>query len=193
MRELVFLLEEPSAEVLLDILLPKLLPDGVSHRCLVFEGKQDLERRMVNRLRGYRNPDARFIVMRDQDRDDCRVVKRRLREKCREAGRPDALVRIVCHELESWYLADLAAVEKGLDIHRLQRRQNEEKYRSPDNLQSPKGELRRLTGDRYQEIGGSRAIAPYLDMDNTRSGSFVAFVSGVRRILSETGVIKADV
>jgi hypothetical protein len=182
MRELVFFLEEPSAEVVLNALVPRLLPSGVSHRCIVFEGKQDLERRLIQRLRGYRNPDARFVIMRDQDAADCRKVKKQLQEKCREAGHPDALVRIVCHELESWYLADLAAVEQGLGIPRIQRRQNEAKYRSPDTLSSPKHELKRLTDDRYQEIGGSRAIAPYLDVDNLRSHSFAAFMSGVRRI-----------
>lgn len=188
MRELVFLLEEPSAEVLVNALVPKLLPEDVCLRCLVFEGKQDLERRMAGKLRGYRNPDARFIVLRDQDAADCRAVKERLREKCREAGRPGSLVRIACHELESWYLADLAAVEQGLGIPNIQRKQREAKYRCPDALPSPKRELQRLTGSRYQEIGGSRAIAPHLDISNTRSRSFAVFVSGMRRILSDMGV-----
>ncbi len=185
MKELVFLLEEPSAEALLNILVPKLLPAGVSHRCLVFDGKQDLERRLVRRLQGYRNPDARFIVMRDQDAADCRAVKEKLKEKCREAGRPNALVRIVCHELESWYLADLAAVERGLDITNIQRRQNEAKYRSPDSLPCPKQELKRLTDDRYHEVGGSRAIAPHMDLSNARSLSFAVFLKGIRGIFSD--------
>lgn len=191
MKELVFLLEEPSAEALLNVLLPKLLPAGVSYRCLVFQGKQDLERRLVHRLRGYRNPDARFVVMRDQDAADCRAVKERLKEKCREAGRADALVRIVCHELESWYLADLAAVEQGLGISNLRRRQSEAKYRFPDALPGPKRELMRLTDDRYQEIGGSRAIAPYLDTGNTRSRSFAAFLSGIRSVVAGMGTVDA--
>ncbi len=189
MKELVFLLEEPSAEALLNVLVPKLLPAGVTHRCLVFQGKQDLERRLIHRLRGYRNPEARFIVLRDQDAADCRVVKERLQERCREAGRPDALVRIVCHELESWYLADLAAVEQGLGISSLRRRQGEAKYRFPDALPSPKRELMRLTDDRYQEIGGSRAIAPYLDTANTRSQSFAVFLAGIRNIIAGMGAV----
>lgn len=187
MKELVFLLEEPSAEVLVNTLAPKLLPADVRHRCLVFEGKQDLERGMVRRLRGYRNPDARFIVLRDQDAEDCRAVKERLQEKCREAGRPGALVRIVCHELESWYLADLAAVERGLGMRNIQRKQNGAKYRSPDALPGPKHELQRLTDDQYHEIGGSRAIAPHLDVSNTRSRSFAVFVSGMLRIVADMG------
>ena len=44
MRELVFLLEEASAQAMLEGLLPKLLPDGMMVRYLVFEGKNDLEK-----------------------------------------------------------------------------------------------------------------------------------------------------
>lgn len=43
MKHLVFLLEEPSAKEMLNGLLPRLLP-GLSYRCIVFEGKQDLEK-----------------------------------------------------------------------------------------------------------------------------------------------------
>lgn len=39
----------------------------------------------------------------------------------------------------------------------------------------------------YQKIGGSRAIGPYLDPDNTRSDSFRVFVSGIRLLCSNEG------
>lgn len=58
--------------------------------------------------------DAHFIVMRDQDSGDCYQIKDRLLNLSREAGRPNALVRIACKELESFYLGDLNAVEQGL-------------------------------------------------------------------------------
>lgn len=182
MRELVFFLEEPSARILLDVLLPRILPAGHPYRCIVFEGKQDLMRHLVRRMRGYRNPEARFIVLRDQDAGDCRAIKKAIADKCREAGRPTSLVRIACHELESWYLADLAAVEQGLRIPRLGKRQMERKYRDPDHLAGPKNEPIRLTGGRYQEIGGSRAIAPHLNIQNFRSRSFKVFLSGIGRM-----------
>ena len=144
-----------------------------------------MERHLVRRLRGCRNPDACFVVLRDQDAADCHEVKACLAAKCREAGRLNALVRIVCRELESWYLADLAAVERGLDIPNIQRRQNEAKFRQPDQLRNPKQELKRITDGRYQEISGSRAIAPYLDIANPRSRSFAVFISGIRNILAD--------
>jgi hypothetical protein len=39
MSELVFMLEEPSARVMLEGLLPKMLPTEVIPRYVVFEGK----------------------------------------------------------------------------------------------------------------------------------------------------------
>ncbi len=63
MKELVFLLEEPSAEVLVNTLAPKLLPADVRHRCLVFEGNIKITvfrfedgcfRKFVKNIRPYR-------------------------------------------------------------------------------------------------------------------------------------------
>lgn len=181
MTELVFFLEGQSEEMMLRGLLPKILPENVQPRYVVFRGKQDMDRKLVSRLRGYNTPQTRFIILRDQDSGKCTDVKNRLLEKCREAGR-EALVRIACHELESWYLADLVAVENGLGVDNLSRRQNESKYREPDRLGSPKRELINLTGDRYTEVPGSEAIGCHLDPDNTRSRSFSVFVSGVRKV-----------
>lgn len=182
MKELVFLLEEPSAKALLDVLLPRFTPEGVAFRFIVFEGKQDLERQLVRRMRGYLNPQAHFIVVRDQDAGDCREIKRRLVEKCRESGKERFLVRIACRELESWYLADLAAVESGLGLTGLRQRQAGKKYRDPDRLSGPKRELKSLTREAYSEIEGSRAIGPHLDLTNARSRSFVAFLRGIQEI-----------
>jgi hypothetical protein len=184
MRELVFFLEEPSSAAMLEGLLPKLIPGEVFPRYIIFEGKQDLERQLVRRLRGYRKPNALFVVMRDQDaQPDCRVVKRRLQKLCREAGRDGVLIRIACRELESFYLADLEAVEKGLRLSGIAAQQSTRKFRDPDRLNSAKEELKTLTKHRYQQIEGSRAIGPCLDPDNFRSRSFRNLVSGIRRLV----------
>jgi hypothetical protein len=185
MTELVFLLEEPSAEEMLRGLLPRVIPADVVLRFIPFNGKQDMERKLVRKLRGYRMPDARFVVMRDQDAEpDCTKIKRRLADLCKKAGRPSALVRIACKELESFYLADLQAVEQGLGVSGIAKRQQESKYRDPDQVVSPKQELRRLTKDVYQPRSGSRAIGPHLDPANGRSRSFRNLVLGIRRLVA---------
>jgi hypothetical protein len=187
MKELVFLLEEESAKAMLESLLPRILDAEIKPRLLAFEGKQDLEKQMMGKMRGYINPRARFIVMRDQDAaPDCRVVKDALLLRCAEAGRQDvALVRIACRELESFYLADLAAVETGLGIKGLAKQQGNAKFRSPDVLQKPSKELLTLTKQRYQKVSCSRAIGQHLDVSNERSNSFKNLIAGIKRMEQE--------
>lgn len=187
MKELVFLLEEESAKAMLESLLARILNPEIKARLIPFEGKQDLEKQMGKRLRGYVNPEARFIVLRDQDSaPDCRVVKARLSAQCQQAGRATkSLVRIACRELETFYLADLSAVEQGLQLKNLSKLQTAAKFRDPDHLGSPSKELAKLTKGAYQKVSGSTAIAKYLNPDNTRSLSFRHLVQGIRRMENE--------
>ena len=184
MTELVFCLEEASAQAMLEGLLPRLFPDGgMVYRYITFQGKQDLEKQLLRKLRGYQNPLAKFVVLRDQDSNpDCGAVKEKLLAICIQAGRPDSLVRIACRELETFYLADLAAVERGLGISGLVKLQATKKFRSPDYLGSPSKELGILTKGLYQKVGGSRAIGTHLDLENFRSDSFRNLVAGIRRL-----------
>lgn len=184
MSELVFLLEERSAQALLESLLPRLLPADLPYRLIPFEGKQDLEKQLTRRIRGYANRHARFVVLRDQDSaPDCRIVKQRLVGLCAAAGRNHAyLVRIACRELETMYLADLAAVDAAMGTKNLVALQGRRKFRTPDTLESPSQELRKITARRYEKVAGSRAIGQHLDLENARSSSFKQLVSGIRRL-----------
>jgi hypothetical protein len=183
--QLVLFLEEPSAREMLAGLLPRMLPPDMAFRCVVFEGKQDLEKRLLGKLRGWQAPDTLFVVLRDKDQGDCIQTKERLTRICRDSGRPETLVRIACHELESWYLGDLKAVEQGLGITALARHQAKAKFQHPDRLANPVQELRRLTSNRYQKVSGSRVIGHHLALDGNASHSFSVFISGIRRLINE--------
>ncbi len=183
MKRLIFMLEEPSAEEMLKGLLPKVLPGGVHPEFKVFEGKQDLEKGLARTLKAWRTPHCAFIVIRDQDSGDCHAVKQKLIALCRQANRDDVLVRVACRELESFYLGDLTAVEKGLGVSGIASKQNKRKYRSPDRLASPSQELVRLTSGLYQKVSGSRAIAPHLQMDANTSHSFRVLLAGIRKLV----------
>jgi hypothetical protein len=187
MKELVFLVEGEAERNLLDALMPRLFPDGIGYRVIPFQGKQDMEKRMNLRIRGYQNASARFIILRDQDSHaDCAVLKQGLMARCRGTGKEaHCLVRIACRELETFYLADLAAVEKALDMPGLARRQGGKKFRDPDHLGSPSRELKALTVNRYEKRAGSRAVGQYLSLDNTRSPSFRNLLAGVQRLSVE--------
>lgn len=182
MTTLVFFLEELSAQVMLEAYLPKILPDGYQTQFIVFDGKSDLEKRLIPKLRGWNKPDCRFIVLRDQDSADCKMIKETLRTKCIESNHPEALIRIACRELESWYLGDLSAVEHGLGIHGLIKHQRERKFRDPDILGTPSRELFFLTNEAYQKVSGSRKIGIYLDPKNNFSKSFQVFTEGILNI-----------
>lgn len=176
------MLEEVSAKACLESLLPRFLDPSISSRLVAFEGKQDLERQLVKRLRGYMNPNARFIVMRDQDNaPECKRIKRELLDLCQSSGRRSvSLVRIACRELETFYLADLQAVEAIFGLPGLALQQNKRRFRQPDNLGSPSREMSLLTRGAYQKVNGSRLLGKRLDLRNERSSSFKNLMRGIR-------------
>ncbi len=182
MLNLVCLLEEPSAENMLKAMLPKVLPDNVRVKYIVFEGKQDLEKQAQKRIQHYNVPNSLFLVMRDQDAGDCIAIKRILKEKADAAGKGDkTLIRIACHELESFFLGDLKAVEQGLKLSNLARLQNNRKYRTPDQLTNAAEELMKITNKSYRKLAGSRNISPYLRLDGSnRSKSFNVLIEGLK-------------
>lgn len=63
----VFMLEEYSMKVLLEGLLPRLFPD-LAFLCVPHDGKGDLEKSLPKKLRAWREPGVRFVVVRDNDR-----------------------------------------------------------------------------------------------------------------------------
>jgi hypothetical protein len=175
MRTVVFLLEEPSAKIFLEGLIKANFSfdeEELSFRYIIFEGKQDLEKNIERRLRGWQLPDTSFIIMRDQDSGDCRVIKQTLYSKCVAARKPESIVRIACRELESFYLGDLAAVGKGLGLPKMAENQSKARYKNPDALENPSQALMRLTKNKYQKIDGSRKIAPNMTPDKNKSHSF---------------------
>ncbi len=189
MKTLVFLLEEPSAREMLKALLPRILKtERVDPRFVVFQGfqgKQDLEKNVFRRISGWRSPETSFLIVRDQDSEDCRELKKRLLEACPVASMPNVIVRVACRKLESFYLGDLKAIEEGLGIRGLSRRQESRKFRSPDALVRPSAELDRMTKGKYQKISGSRAISPHLSLSGNRSVSFNALIQGIRKLVGE--------
>lgn len=77
---LVFLLEEASMKTVLDIILPKILPESVFFRTIAHSGKSDLEASIPHKLKAWRQPDTKFVIVRDQDSADCVQVKEALKK-----------------------------------------------------------------------------------------------------------------
>lgn len=117
------LVEEPSMEAALRMLLPRIL-GGRSFEIHAYQCKQDLLSRLPGRLRGYRRwipGNWRIAVIVDRDNDDCRELKAHLEQVALEAdfttrtaprGSLWTVVnRIVIEELEAWYFGDWEAVQ----------------------------------------------------------------------------------
>jgi len=94
---------------------------------------------------------------------------------------PDSVVRIVCNELESWFLGDLVAVAAAYDKPSIARLQGKRKYRNPDNVTNAAEELKKLVPE-YQKLQGARRIANHIDRDRNLSNSFRVFLEGVLRV-----------
>ena len=180
-EHVVFLLEEPSAQDFLHGILPGLLPVHITPHFLVFEGKQDLEKHLTRRLRGWLRPNSHFLVMRDQDSGDCVQIKQRLKTLCTDAGKPDATIRIVCRELESFFIGDWDAVAEAFDKEALRPHAHKAKFRNPDALGSPSLELKRLI-PHYQKRDGARRIAPRLVHARNKSYSFGVLIRSLQEL-----------
>lgn len=84
-----FLVEEDSMSAALYHLVPKIIGEGVSFRVHAFRGKPVLLRELPRRLRGYSSwlpPGWRIVVLVDEDREDCRMLKTNLELAAHEAG-----------------------------------------------------------------------------------------------------------
>ena len=172
--------------VLLDGLLPRLFP-GLLFQCVPHEGKHDLERSIPRKLRAWREPGVRFAVVRDNDRGDCRALKKALLGLCKTGRRPgrrsDPLIRIVCQELEAWYLGEPDALAEAFGREEL-RRLGKARWPDSDEVPRPADEIERLVPE-FRKVSGARLMARHLSRERNRSKSFQAFVAGIERIAGD--------
>lgn len=198
-----FLVEEPSIENALNNLLPKLLAPEVSYAIRVFQGKQDLLKKLPNRLRGYKRwlpVDHKIVILVDRDNDDCYRLKRKLDSIAQEAqlitkssvNRFDSfqvINRIVIEELESWFFGDRRAIKDAYPAisPNFLKRPREIK---PDELSDPCKKLETvLQRAKYYPSGMPKIevaqnISLHMDPDRNCSPSFQVFRAGLDAVIS---------
>ena len=181
MNRIVFLLEEDSMRILLEGLLPRLFP-GLLFQCVPHEGKHDLEKSILRKLKAWREPGVRFVVVRDQDSADCHQVKTNLVQLCLGTGRRDVLVRVACRELEAWYIGESPALKQAFPATRPSalRELGKSRYQNPDTVVRPSDIIAKLIPE-FQKRSGARRMAAFLSRGNS-SNSFRVFVEGVERL-----------
>ena len=73
LKKLIVIVEEESAEAALHSILPKLLPES-EFQIIRFQGKQDMLRNLLARLRGFKSwlpKNWLLMVLVDRDQDRC--------------------------------------------------------------------------------------------------------------------------
>lgn len=184
MRLVVFT-EEQSMQVTLEALLPRLGLAAEDYQIVTFDGVRDLERSLTRRLRRWQDPRARFLILRDNDRGDCKRRKMRLQELVDGSGnRLPAKIRIVVQELEAWFLGDITALEQ-VGLLRSGRRPSVLRQ-DPESHGKPMDVLRQF--DRtYQKNLGAKRIAPNMRLDDNTCRSFHATIKAIRELMELDG------
>lgn len=157
---------------------------------------------LPSKLRAYGKEDRAdllVVVLVDlDDHPDCRAFKQQLTGLLAWCDpKPNCLFRIAIEELEAWYLGDREALLKAYpeaDPVKLEAYQQDSQCRTWETLADilhPGGiGVRRtagVTGKRSPSVLNhkmlwARTIAPEMDVERNRSGSFQCFRDGLRRL-----------
>ena len=181
---IVFVVEEYSKQEFLSGLLPRLgIPDGVNVYFAVAEGHVNIRNVIRKATRSWRVPNTRFIVLCDQDSADCIQRKQELGTPVPASRIPDVTIRIVCTELEGWYLTDRDALASALpNVGRLGRWPRE-LLGPPDDIRMPALRLARLAAFRKRDL--AREMGRRISLEPGASHSFNLFIRTLRRLLAD--------
>jgi Domain of unknown function (DUF4276) len=198
-----FLLEEASAEIVLNEIVPKIVGKDVTFSPRNFSGKQNLLKKLPDRLKGYKTrlkyeQDLKIVVLIDEDREDCTKLKQRLENIAKDAGlltrsisdNFQILNRIAVEELEAWFFGDVEAIRKAYPRVPESLSQNRN-YRKPDEIKGGTCEaLERVLSSKGYFTKGympktevARNIAPHLHPENNISKSFQVFKDGLKLLI----------
>ncbi|MDM8548943.1 DUF4276 family protein [Desulfobacterales bacterium HSG2] len=184
-----FMLEERSMQRALENLLPIIIP-GESYEIRSHNGKEDLQlaiRKVVPTLS--RQPGVAIVILHDQNSHNCFELKNKLKKLSERAG-CEVLIRIVCRELEAWFLGDMAATERAYPRFRAAKFQNKKRFRNIDGIIKPSEHLRQIVPelkgyDVLPKLDTAEKISACMNVANNRSKSFNHFVTGLNGLSPE--------
>ena len=181
----VCLLEGPSDVKMLRVLIPRLTDLDEDNIELISLGdKSRLLSRVKDKLDNHNGPKDVFLVMCDNDRGNCEKLKQELQGKVAKKIIKRTKVIIACQEMESFYLGDLRAVGRTLNLPDLHKKQDESCYGMPDNCkEKPSKLLKELTTYRYHKTASPSGIAKHLRLDGrNKSYSFKMLVNAIKEL-----------
>ena len=186
MPDLVFIVEEPSKEAFLTALLPRFnIPDTLNVYYQSGTGYSEFGGLVRRVLRSWRAPGARFVILCDQDQNDCVAKKQELLAAVPQHVRRRVAVRIVCDELESWYVGERAALEQALpelgSVSAIP-----ELRGPPDAIPRPSRRIAQRTGRaKLKKVALAENVGARMNPDANTSHSFNLFLQTLRQILAD--------
>lgn len=203
MMKLELILEEPSAEGALRLIMPKIIRQRATVNYINMRNKSRLLQELPSRLRGYRSlidngDDIGIVVLIDRDSDDCAQLKSRLELMARDAGlgtktstkdaRFIVVNRIAIEELEAWFIGDHEALKKAFTS--LRGKSFPKSFANPDSCGTWEHLHRFLKKQgiykgSYPKIAAAKAIAMHMEIERNTSKSFRQFVRGVDALVAQ--------
>lgn len=176
MKELIVLTEEPTGRDLFCSMAKKLGFDG-KITVLTHSGIGELRKSVERKINAHPNKNAKFLVIFDQDNSVCEDRKKEFVDLVPEVLKSRVRFRVACREIESWLIAQPAALKSAGLLKR--DFSNSLLSRNPDHIHDPKRELLRHTHTIGQQAL-MRKFAPKMDIDEIKSPSFVHTVLALR-------------
>ena len=204
------LLEEPSAQMVIDRLYPKILQaTEVEVKFLQLGIKplnlQNRRRELEKRLRIYQDMIQNglrvgVMILIDKDRDKCEKLKQDLETIARRIGLPTktnprgdrfhVVNRIAIEELEAWYLGDPDALKKAYP--KLSKEILKRHARNPDAIEEKTKEtLHKLLQnagyyqDKLEQIDIAEKMAQHMQPHQNTSPSFKHFANGMKALANQ--------
>jgi hypothetical protein len=180
----VFFVEEDSMKAFLENFLSRLGISTTAYNISVFEGKNQLKKNLTPKMNQWRLPNTQFFVLMDNDnKPNCKDVKLALFKQCEEANRPDTIIRLVCQELEAWYLGDLTTVSNYYNqpIKLPTLKQITQQNIKPDSVDKP-SELLKQQFLNFKKGDLARYMGKHITLEGNSSVSFGYFVQSLKTV-----------
>ncbi|MBK7468341.1 MAG: DUF4276 family protein [Saprospiraceae bacterium] len=181
--------EEASARNVFESILPRLLPQDVNYRIYSHQGKQDLEKAIQKTIPSIsRIPGSKILITRDQDSSDCVNIKNNIINLLSNKCVCDFYVRIVCRELESWFLGDLSAIQKAFPRFKAEQHMTKADLRNVDKITNANKYLLKIIPEyshreNLPKLEVSESISKYLDLNKNTSTSFNHTLRAIKNLV----------
>ena len=168
------------------------MPTDVSYVIYPHQGKQDLEKALRATLPTISKiPGAKILITRDQDNEDCKILKSRLLQIVEDNCVCDFRIRIICRELEAWFLGDLTAISKAYPRFKTKSISGKTALRNVDTIQQPSKYLLKQIPEfskrsSLPKLEVAESVSKNMTIEENKSESFNQTIRAVKELIGTT-------